>query len=482
MEEKYDVIIIGAGVAGLVCGCYLAKSGLKVLIIDQQNKPGGYCTSFERKGYRFDVGVHYLGSLKDGVLKIVFDELGINLRINRVDPSDKIILPENIIYIRSKVNDTIQEFKKSFPAQNKNIDKFFNFILAKDFLSVYSKVRKLTFSQVLDSFFDDYRIKSVISLLLGNIGLSAKVAAAVPAIILFRVYILDCGYYPIGGMQAFPDELARKFHSFGGKLLLSRKVTKIITKIQPMRVILNNGVDIKAERIVSNSDAFETFEQLLDVKAKEVISLRKATASSSMFLVYLGLRKSLHENVDDKANVWYFSSYDIDEVYSYTQHNLVKGDLKCLLCSFPSAHDPLLRKENKSTAILFIHAPFRTEDIWNKNKHLIADKMVSAASKIIEGLPHLIDLQIIATPNTFFKYTSNKNGSFVGWLSTLDQIKTSLFPQRTSIPGCYLVGHWSSIGYPGYGGVPNVVFSGRRGAALLLADKGYKWGYKEIKL
>ena len=27
----YDVIIIGAGISGLVCGCYLAKAGLKVL-------------------------------------------------------------------------------------------------------------------------------------------------------------------------------------------------------------------------------------------------------------------------------------------------------------------------------------------------------------------------------------------------------------------------------------------------------------------
>ena len=50
--NKYDVIIIGAGIGGLTCGCYLAKAGLKVLIIEQHNKPGGYCTSFERKGYR----------------------------------------------------------------------------------------------------------------------------------------------------------------------------------------------------------------------------------------------------------------------------------------------------------------------------------------------------------------------------------------------------------------------------------------------
>ena len=43
-KDQYDVIIIGAGIGGLVCGCYLAKAGLKVLIVEQHNKAGGYCT------------------------------------------------------------------------------------------------------------------------------------------------------------------------------------------------------------------------------------------------------------------------------------------------------------------------------------------------------------------------------------------------------------------------------------------------------
>ena len=44
IDSKYDVIIIGAGIGGLVCGCYLAKAGMKVLIVEKNAKPGGYCT------------------------------------------------------------------------------------------------------------------------------------------------------------------------------------------------------------------------------------------------------------------------------------------------------------------------------------------------------------------------------------------------------------------------------------------------------
>ena len=38
--EKYDVVIIGAGIAGIICGCFLAKEGMKTLIVEQNDRPG----------------------------------------------------------------------------------------------------------------------------------------------------------------------------------------------------------------------------------------------------------------------------------------------------------------------------------------------------------------------------------------------------------------------------------------------------------
>ena len=37
MDTKFDFVIIGAGISGLICGCYLAKSGFKVLIVEKNN-------------------------------------------------------------------------------------------------------------------------------------------------------------------------------------------------------------------------------------------------------------------------------------------------------------------------------------------------------------------------------------------------------------------------------------------------------------
>ena len=60
LKDRYDVIVVGAGLGGMAAASLLAKRGLSVLMIDQQNKPGGACTSFKREDHVFDVGAAML--------------------------------------------------------------------------------------------------------------------------------------------------------------------------------------------------------------------------------------------------------------------------------------------------------------------------------------------------------------------------------------------------------------------------------------
>jgi 1-hydroxy-2-isopentenylcarotenoid 3,4-desaturase len=52
----FDVIVIGAGCGGLTAGALLAAPGRRVVVIDQKDALGGCASSFDRDGYRFDVG------------------------------------------------------------------------------------------------------------------------------------------------------------------------------------------------------------------------------------------------------------------------------------------------------------------------------------------------------------------------------------------------------------------------------------------
>src|SRR3990172_12590243 len=96
-KNVYDAIIIGAGISGLVCGCYLAKAGMKVLVVEQHDKPGGYCTSFRRHGFIFDAAAHSFGSYREGGnFRQIVADLGLDklIKIARFNPSDLIIAPD----------------------------------------------------------------------------------------------------------------------------------------------------------------------------------------------------------------------------------------------------------------------------------------------------------------------------------------------------------------------------------------------------
>ena len=67
LKEKYDVIIIGAGLGGLTAGALLAKRGIDILIVEQNYLPGGACTSFRREDRIFDSGAAlFFGFGKEG--------------------------------------------------------------------------------------------------------------------------------------------------------------------------------------------------------------------------------------------------------------------------------------------------------------------------------------------------------------------------------------------------------------------------------
>ncbi len=86
--HKYDVVIAGSGLGGLVCGAILSKNGYRVLVLEKNKQIGGCLQTFSRDKTIFDSGVHYVGGLEPGQnLYQVFQYLGImdKLKLKRLD-------------------------------------------------------------------------------------------------------------------------------------------------------------------------------------------------------------------------------------------------------------------------------------------------------------------------------------------------------------------------------------------------------------
>lgn len=74
--KKYDAIIVGSGIGGLVSAAIMARSGKKVLVLEQHDQAGGCCHSFHEKGFEFDTGIHYIGEMRNNTsFRFLLDQL-----------------------------------------------------------------------------------------------------------------------------------------------------------------------------------------------------------------------------------------------------------------------------------------------------------------------------------------------------------------------------------------------------------------------
>jgi phytoene dehydrogenase-like protein len=127
--QIFDQIIIGAGLSGLMQAVILAQEGCKVCLLEASPIPGGYLQTFSRKGYKFDVGFHYIGSTNiDKPLRKffrylqVFDKLPI-----RYYPDDcfyRVSSSEHDFSLPTSFAGFIEKLAHIFPAEQEAISKF----------------------------------------------------------------------------------------------------------------------------------------------------------------------------------------------------------------------------------------------------------------------------------------------------------------------------------------------------------------------
>ena len=460
-QYDYDAIIIGAGISGLVCGCYLAKAGMKVLIVEKNAKPGGYCTSFKRGGFTFDACVHSLGSLREGGnIRIILKELGLEerLKIKRYDPSDIIIAPDFRIHFWNDLDKTIQEFQNNFPEEAKKIKEFFDYLDKCEGIS-FSSLRSITFQVLLEKYFKDDKLKGILSLpLLGNAGLPAKQISAITGTLIYKEFMFDGGYYPDGSIQSFPDILVERFKEFGGDVFLSSLAKRIIVKNKKIW-----GIEVEkkglfsAKYVISNADATQTFFSLIGkaiIDENMINLLNNIEPSLSAFVLYLGTDGRLY-GIPFGSTIWFLPYYDIDKIYNLT----IKGKVNDLSW--------FLIRLSSDTIFMFVNVPFKNEKYWKTNKKRLIDVFIRKIEQVVPDVSSHIIFKDAATPNTLYKWTLNYKGAAYGWAWIPSQFAVTGFTQRTSIENLYLTGHWATL----VQGVGGVAYLGRDTSKRILSKE-----------
>jgi phytoene dehydrogenase-like protein len=480
---KHDIIIIGAGLGGLTAGAKLAKEGKKVLVIEQHSVPGGYATTFRRRDFLFEVGLHEMYGPATGDMESrIFNDLEVFNTVSfiRIPEFYRFINGRNDVNIPHDPTVAAERLCSLFPGEIDGINAFFTHLLEPRKKATESDLPDMSLGAFLDSIIRNDDLKLI---LLGNLGYYHD-----------DPYSLSLAYYTAaqgsyftggasfikGGSQQLSDYLMGYIRNHGGEVLLNHIVSGIITESKKAAGVLykrkssaaTDVLEALADEIIANA-AMPNVATLLPTEYGEVLKneLQYQKTGASLLTIYLGFSKPLRELGYHSYSTFIYDSA-VESPHDILNNN--RDDFARRNFTFVdySQVDSALAPAGKGVGVICcIDYLDNWENLDRKaylaRKQQVALTFIQRLEQVIPGVSGIVEYQDVATPTTLKRYTLNPEGAVYGFAQSplRKAIDTSALPDNL-----HFASAWGKTG----GGFSGVIYSGYLCALSILRKRGVK--------
>ncbi len=499
MSKTCDVAIIGAGISGLTAAGLLSSSGLEVVVLEEQPRPGGCLQGFSRAGVTFDTAIHWLNGLGPNglvsrVMGAVHDEWPRCKPLSRIwryrsDSFDHLLTDEPDLLCES--------LAETWPEDRAGFERFFRDCrsLGKRMSQLYGRMRGTETMGLLTK--TGYGLKMlawylpVRRLLRAPIekGLNHYFTGEGPArffcaeenlssavVPIAWAYERDFFAPPAGGSQAWIAWLAERLNDYGGELRLNSPVKKVrVNTRRSAGVELEDGSRIDSHYVIAACDIHRLYHRMMDkgsVPKRMKEKLENADRYYSCLMLYCTLDRPA-ETLGLGEEMVRLTRDDVPRC----EQERGGPDRAALLVHAPSVRDPSLAPPGKGTLCIQVPAWLEDHDRWRTGPDLergpayrelkaeITERILERVDRTLApGLKKHITRVETATPVTFKRYTANRDGCIMTHRPTTRNIRARLAHQRTKIPNLFLAGHWADYG----GGIPIAIKTAANAALLIL--------------
>ena len=475
--RRYDAIVVGAGIGGLMCANLLGRGGMKVLLLEKHYALGGFCSGFWRKGFLFDAATHFyplLGNPATLTGKLL-RELEIPTEWVKMDPVDQFHFPGWPPFaVPADFNEYIARLKNWFPHEAGAIDAYFAELRQaylygllyyfKGISNDYAlRLERYTMAEKLDEHFRDPQLKAILLADTPHWGSLPDRTSYLFDAMLRLSYFLG-NYYPKGGSQKFADDLGRGIVARGGRILKCAAVETIRVVDGAVRGVRVSTVshraperfEFEAPVVVSNVDALHTYRDLLGERhcPGMLERLRAMRPSYPCFLMHIGLA-GMDPGRLAAAEGYYWSSFD--------PRDAVVNAFKVFI---PTHFDPAVAPPGCQILIVqkLVPVDFSPARDWTTHKETVEGTIMERLRAILPSIDSHIVVRLGATAMTAYRFTGNCQGAMLGWEMSPEQLGAGRLPITSPVRNLYLTGHWTEPG----GGITPVIISAQRVAKTIL--------------
>ena len=520
--SEYDIIVIGGGHNGLICGGYLAKAGENVLVLEKHNVLGGFVTTEEAlpeaPGFKFNIGASEHGGVVDTpiVSDLELEKFGLEYMVREemyfFPFLDGVAVP--IYKSVDKTCEAIAEFSAKDAEAYRGFVEFSSALLSLFGAVSYGAppsfgelagamdgagavgmdadrlIRTVLTSPraVVNEWFESEYMRAALAYY-GSVSQTAPSQSGSGYGPCLMGGCHSSGQWrPRGGGGMLIESLVRAIEHHGGTVQAEAEVTKIVVENgKAIAVELSDGEKIEARHgIVSSIDAKRVFLDLVDQDLvdpqliHQVKNITVAGTNVSEFKLDCALNELPNLERWDRGPEFIVSMVQPCPSVDYLEREFVdirRGEFPenpAFLFAVHSAEDPSLAPPGKHTLWLSCFAPYELSGgrNWDDIAEQTADHLIDVVAQYAPNIKDAMIGRVIHTPLDWYRRTGAIAGNPNHMDMTLDQMfgyrpTPALCDYRTPINGLYLSGGGVHPG-GGLNGVP-----GHNTAQVVLEDLGY---------
>ena len=491
----FDAIIIGGGLSGLSAGAILSRHGNRVLLLEQHYVPGGCATTFKRKDFLMEAGLHAMDGhlIEEKRNHSVLRYLGVRKYLEFIK------LPEFFHVQSARVEFTfpsgagtaMEALAKSFPKEEPGIRKLFRLILGvQEELSRFPKTNwekaikfslfpfffpsiSRAFSRTLGKYLDNnFKSEELKLILQGNLLYYHDDPYTLSLLFFAKAqasFIEKGSFFIRGGSQKLSDELARVIYENQGTVLLGKKVEHILVENHKAVGVcfidaFNQGLKketIRAKHVI-HSGALPLVTGLLEGPAKIKIERRieGMLPACSLFCVYLGFSQELKSLGHNRYSTFIYGE-GVQSLKDVHAHHTGPWEQRNIAFVNYGQIDSGLSPAGKDFGVICTADRLSDwegldEAEYKKRKEEAARILLGRMEKLIPGITGIIETYEVATARTIKRYTMNPFGAPYGFAQTPIQSGYKRPGYRSPVKHLWLAGTWT---FPG-GGFTGAIVSG----------------------